>query len=105
MKKLFFLLGCLLVLSSSPAWAQAETDIVVVRIDIPQRRMIITRGEKQSEVVMLDLEFGVNKTPVSINEAYYRLVKKLAQEGYVVQQRLEGGEESSILLFVKAPKP
>jgi hypothetical protein len=104
MKRLVFILSCLLVLGSSPAWAQAETDIVVVRMDFALRRMIITRGESQSEVVKLDLDFGVNKGPVSVNETYYRLVKKLAQEGYVFQQRLDGSVEAPTLLFVKAPQ-
>jgi hypothetical protein len=105
MKKLLFLLGCLLVLGNLPAWAQAETDIVVVRIDIGLRRMILTRGEGQSEVMPFNVRFGVDKGAVDINEAYYRLVKKLGQEGYVMQQRLDGGDSSSTLLFVKAPKP
>jgi hypothetical protein len=52
-----------------------------------------------------NVRFGVDKGAVDINEAYYRLVKKLGQEGYVLQQRLDGGDSSSTLLFVKARKP
>ncbi|SMC00703.1 hypothetical protein SAMN00120144_3083 [Hymenobacter roseosalivarius DSM 11622] len=105
MKKLFFLVSCLLVLGSSPAWAWAETDIVVVRVDLGLRRIIITRGENQSELMKIDVRGFPEKTAVHLNEAYYSLIKKLGQEGYVVQQRLADGEGSTTLLFVKATAP
>jgi hypothetical protein len=106
MKRLVFLWGCLLGLVSSPVLAQTVPDMIVVRIVTPVHRIVITRGEGRSEVLKMDVHRNIEKGLIDINEAYYRLLKQLAQEGYVLQQQLGGGESSSTLLFVKsAPKP
>jgi hypothetical protein len=101
MKKLFYMLGCLLVLSSSPVLAQTEPEIAVVRIDFSNRQVIITRGEGKSEVTDFTLSMGLKKRSIEGNELYYRTIKRLQQEGYTLQQRLD---DSTTLLFIKAPK-
>lgn len=105
MKKLFYIMGCLLVLSSSPVLAQSNPEIAVVRIDIGARRVVITRGEGKSEVTSFTVRLGMEKSAADVNDVYYTTIKRLQQEGYVLQQRLDASETSTTLLFVKAPKP
>ncbi|RPD45828.1 hypothetical protein DNI29_16900 [Hymenobacter sediminis] len=106
MKKLSYVVGFLLLLSSSPVLAQGEPEIAVVRIDVYAAKVIITRGEGKSEVTDLSLSnFAVEKRAVQVNEVYYATLKKLQQEGYVLKERLNASESASTLLFVKAPKP
>ena len=108
MKKLFFVVGCLLVLGSSPVFAQQEPDIVIVRIyDLrySSGQIVITRGEGKSEIV--PLENGVSdKKVIKASETYHRVIKQLYQEGYVMQGIVKNGEGYSYttVLFVKAPK-
>jgi hypothetical protein len=105
MKKLFYIVSCLLMLSSSPVLAQSEPEMAVVRIDIGARRVIITRGEGKSEVSTITVRMGAEKSAVDVNEVYYATIKKLQQGGYELKERLNSGEASTTLLFIKAPKP
>lgn len=104
MKKLVYVVGCLLVLSSSPAWAQTEPEMAIVRIDFASRRVVITREEGKSEVKAFSLRMGLEKTPVDVNEVYYSTIRKLTQEGYELKERLDSSESATTLLFVRKPK-
>ncbi|TGE23510.1 hypothetical protein [Hymenobacter metallicola] len=107
MKKLFFLLSCLLVLGSAPAWAQtSEPDIVVVRVsEMPGgSRLVVTRGEGKSTTVDITNGYG-NKVMVEASETYYRVVAGLYKEGYVLAGVLKSGDVYSTILFTKLSKP
>jgi hypothetical protein len=109
MKKLFFLVSCLLVLGSSPAWAQAGSPVVVVRIveTVGKVRIAIARGDSKPELVEFDGGFtGKDANQVAVN--YQQVMAKLYAEGYVLQGTISGVGDANIsrsLLFVKAPKP
>ncbi|WP_045689423.1 hypothetical protein [Hymenobacter sp. AT01-02] len=105
MKKLFFMMGCLLVLGSSPVWAQGEPEMAVVRIDFGARKVVITRGEGKSEVTDFSIRMGLEKSALDATELYYATFKKLQQEGYELKERLTASESAPTFLFVKAPKP
>lgn len=105
MKKLFFLLSCLLVLGSIPTLAQGEPDMAIVQIDFNTRKVVITRAEGKSEVTDFSLRQGFEKRVVDSNELYYATIKRLQQEGYTLKEVLNSGGSSSVFLFVKTPKP
>lgn len=105
MKKLFCVVGCLIMLGSVPVFAQTGPEMAIVRIDLGSRRVIITREEGKSEVTSFSLRMGLEKTPVDVTEVYYTTIKKMLQEGYELKERLDASETASTLLFVKAPKP
>jgi hypothetical protein len=107
MKKLLVVLGFVLFVGGGSAWAQAASaDIVVVRtVEVPgNHSMVVTRGEDKSEFIAFT--GGVSeKNTVAASEAYYRIVKQLYQEGYLLQGVLKAGDAVSTMLFVRAPKP
>ncbi|GAB3244807.1 hypothetical protein GCM10027346_42800 [Hymenobacter seoulensis] len=105
MKKLFYVLGFLLLCSTCPVLAQTEPDIVVVHINTAARKVAITRGEGKTEITEFRTRFGSDKYLSDVNEAYYTTIKKLLGEGYVLQERLDSVPTASTLLFVRAPKP
>jgi len=103
MKKLFFVLGFVLVVGSGSALAQAAPDIVIVRL-YDSGELLITRGEGKSEVVPAASGIG-KKYAIGSSEAYYRVVKQLYAEGYVLQGALPTVTSNNMVLFVRAPKP
>ncbi|MBO3273211.1 hypothetical protein [Hymenobacter defluvii] len=114
MKKLFFLVGCLLVLGSAPVQAAEDPALVVVRI-VESRgsvNLYIARGAAEAEHIEFDTGFrdkAAGQTAVS----YQRELAKLYAQGYVLQSTLsnhgrtdpEFSQTVSTLIFVKAPKP
>ncbi|UOQ70961.1 hypothetical protein [Hymenobacter cellulosilyticus] len=107
MKKLFFLLSCLLVLGSAPAWAQtSEPDIVVVRTSeqMGSSRIVVTRGKGKSTAVELPNGYS-EKSMIATSEKYFELVSGLYREGYVLQSTMSNQEHYTTLLFVKPTKP
>lgn len=109
MKKLLFTTNLLLLLGSSPVYAQQEPEIITLRIFDPRvgnGQIVVTRGEGKSEI--LPLENGVSdKKVIRASETCHRLLKQLYQGGYVMQGIVKNGEDYSYttVLFVKAPKP
>ncbi|GAA4368119.1 hypothetical protein GCM10023185_40580 [Hymenobacter saemangeumensis] len=108
MKKLILLGACLLAFTGCPAQTVgvAEPDIVVVRIDDgignTNTDITITRGENKTEYLTFKPSHGEKGLRVS-GQAYYKLIYKLYQEGYVLQSTFTGLTGSSAtLLFVKA---
>ncbi|SNC66221.1 hypothetical protein SAMN06265337_1538 [Hymenobacter gelipurpurascens] len=109
MKKLFYIVGCLVVLSSSPVLAVAEDPaVVVVRIYESRVTVEVTvvRGTGQPEFY----KFGSGsrqKDLVAAATGYQEVIAKLYAQGYILQESLEGiqGESSNLhtLIFVKAP--
>lgn len=114
MRKLVFLIGCLLVLATCPAWAQAEPQVIVVRTveTVTKVRLIIARGSGEPEV--MEFENGsLDKRAIPAAVGYQRVIATLYAQGYVLQSTVggsgKGGMDNtatySTLIFVKAPKP
>jgi hypothetical protein len=112
MKKLFFLVGCLLVLSSTPA--VADDSVVVVRI-VESRGAVdlyIARGAAEAEHVEFAAGFG-ERAVAQTAIRYQRELAKLYAQGYVLQSTLSdhGRKDAdftqsvSTLIFVKALRP
>ncbi|TGE29717.1 hypothetical protein [Hymenobacter metallicola] len=111
MKKLFFLLSCLLVLGSAPVWAQtSEPPMIVVRVteDTDLVRLVIERGTGKQE----ELEFRSGYTRKDNQVAakgYFDFLNKLYQQGYILQASIVGVpsqiSNSTTLVFVKPSKP
>ena len=109
MKNLLLLFACLLALAS-PLRTQADPpDIVVVRIQDYgiNAKIFITKGEGNTEEVKVDIK-GINyeKGTASVNEGYCKVLAKLYQEGYVLQNSsvisTQNGVGTVIYVFVKA---
>ncbi|RPD45829.1 hypothetical protein DNI29_16905 [Hymenobacter sediminis] len=111
MKKLFFMLGCLLVLSSYPVMAVADDPAVVVVRIFESRAILeftVVRGTGQPEYYKF--ESGIStKDMAAAGTGYQEVLSKLYAQGYVLQQSLEGMQSESwklhTLIFIKAPKP
>jgi hypothetical protein len=88
MKKIFLLSACLWALAGS-AQAQAEPPaIVVVRVrDYKTSATIfITRGEGKTEKIEIDGKLlSLDKSMTAVSEGYYKVINKLYQEGYILQ--------------------
>ena len=87
MKKLLLLCACLLALASPlRALADPPADIVVVRIyDYDNYvKIITTKGEGDTEKIETK-SMNYDKGAISVNEAYYKVLKKFYQEGYILQ--------------------
>ena len=110
MKKLFYVLGCLLILSSSPVLAIAEDPaIVVVRVyEGSYLEITIARGTETPEYLKFDAGYS-KKAMAATARGYQDVVSKLYAQGYVLQQSIEGprnmNSSSSTLIFVKSPRP
>jgi hypothetical protein len=104
MKKLFLLVGCLLVLGSSPVFAVVAEDpsVVLVRAWETGLKPTITivRGGSAPEVTKVkNGDFLV---------AYQQVIANLYAQGYVLQSSIgtsDGPIGVSTLIFVKPAKP
>ena len=111
MKKLLYLLTCLLVLSSFPILAVAAgPTVVVVRTFESQSsiRVCISRGAATPEIV--EFPGGDDERKSASSAVGYQLViAKLYAQGYVLQSTFAGATygstTSNTLVFVKATKP
>jgi hypothetical protein len=111
MKKLFLLVGCLLLLNSSPMMAAIDDPAVVV-VRVSERSggiyIAISKGEGPAETVQFDN--GANEKYLTrAADGYQKVIAKLYAQGYVLQSTVQGYQEDtksySTLVFVKAPKP
>ena len=112
MKKLLMVLGCLLVLGSTPV--RADDAVVVVRI-VESRGSVdlyIARGAAEAEHVAFDAGFR-DKAAGQTAVRYQQELAKLYAQGYVLQSTLSDhgrkdadfSQSVSTLIFVKASKP
>ncbi|WBO86080.1 hypothetical protein [Hymenobacter yonginensis] len=116
MKKLFYIVGCLLVLGSSPAFAVADDPaVIIVRVheSLKGAHLVIERGAEKPEVI--DFVAGNSASEnASAAKGYHSVISKLYQQGYVLQSTitgasLQGGTSAatyslSTLVFIKGPK-
>ncbi|UOR07416.1 hypothetical protein MUN82_10025 [Hymenobacter aerilatus] len=108
MKKLFFMVGCLLVLGSSPVLAQAVApQVIIVRVEERQGSVFlsIARGSKEPEET--EFQGGAGDDRISAAAVHYqKVIAKLYQEGYSMQGMIPGQDRSGVstLIFVKGPK-
>lgn len=112
MKKLFFLLSCLLALGSTPVWAQTTPEVVVVRVveDISEIRLMVARNGGPENLIKL--RAGDNEKDMrSASMGVQKIVQQLYQEGYTLQSTFGGGNagsgasqySASTLIFIKKP--
>lgn len=103
MKKLFYIMSCLLVLSSSPVIALAdEPSVVLVRT--------FERGVKPTITIVR--ETGEPELIKARSQdylvTYRKVIADLYAQGYVLQGTLsvgEGGAHGDMLVFAKLAKP
>jgi hypothetical protein len=112
MKKLFFMVSCLVVLGSSLVSAQALKEPAVITVNVHEYgvRLYITtaNGGEVAEPQML-MAGKKQSFAQLVAQEYQKLLNDYAQRGYVLQGiipgKQSGDESSSTLLFVKFPKP
>jgi len=114
MEKIFFLLGCLLVLGSASVRAQTTPEVVVVRVveDLSEIRLLVARNGGPENLIKF--RAGNNEKDMrSAGVGVQKVIQQLYQEGYSLQSTFGGGNagagtyqySASTLIFVKAPKP
>jgi hypothetical protein len=110
MKKTFFMLGCLLVLGSTPVLAQGKPEVVTVRIEEQGFYLYIYTARSGSErVETQELETAKKERPGSlIVRAYQQVMSTYLDQGYTLQSQFTNrfGAENSIntFIFVKPSK-
>jgi hypothetical protein len=106
MKKLVFLIVCLLTLGLHPiASDAANPDIVVVRIHESETmvRVVISHGEGKDEVVEFPTGALEKRLTASAN-GYHKMLSKLYQEGYSLKSTFSASGinvTSTTLIFAK----
>ena len=111
MKKVFFVLGCLLLLSSAPVWAQGKADVVTVRVEEQGYYLYIYTARSGSAVVETqELQTAKRERPgVLITRTYQQVMTTYLDQGYTLQSLIANkpGAENAVntFIFVKAPKP
>lgn len=102
MKKLLFVLSCLLVLDSAPVLAhKLEPEVVVVRVvEFNGRiKVSISRGSKEESI---ELELGQSEKKMRATASgYQKLIQQLYQEGFHLQSTFTTNASTSTLIFVK----
>jgi len=106
MKKLFLLLGCLLVLGSAPAWAQTTPQVVTVQVEETGVVLYITTAEGTAPAQTQRLYTQKRQDFRALAaEQYQQLLTTYYQKGYVLQHivsgRRDGSSSTSTLLFIK----
>ncbi|TGD82500.1 hypothetical protein [Hymenobacter wooponensis] len=104
MKKILCIVGCLLVLGSSPVLAVAEEpSVVLVRTyenGIGKPQIVIVRDTGAPEVMRVKYEDYL--------VTYRKVIADLYAQGYTLQSSMAVGEKGPYLgtmIFVKAAKP
>ncbi|TGE04776.1 hypothetical protein [Hymenobacter fodinae] len=112
MKKLFYMVGCLLVLSSSPVMAVVgDPAVVVVRVSEHAGGISIAISKGAGPAEMARFDNGDNdKYLTRAADGYQKVIANLYAQGYVLQSTVQGYQDPSIksystLIFIKAPKP
>lgn len=103
------------MLSSSQAFAQAKSDVIVVRMLEREKsiRLAISRGDAPVELIEIE-NGGSDKNFSAGAKGLQQVLAKLYAEGYVVQSSLAGapligfstqGAQINTLILAKTPKP
>ena len=109
MKKLFFLASCLLVLSSSPTWAQKAPEVITVRIEEYSSSVDITTATSGAAPSWQRIKFRAQEDDDKrITEEYEKVMNTYYQRGFVIQAVIPGLSDSekktTTLIFVKSAK-
>jgi peptide methionine sulfoxide reductase MsrA len=103
MKKLFYIVGCLLVLSSSPILAVVEDpSVVLVRTYERGLKPEITIVRETGKPEVIKVRFQDYLT------TYRKVIADLYAQGYVIQSSTslgDGGIHYDTLIFAKIAKP
>lgn len=111
MKKLFFLLGCLLLLSGSSVLAQEKAEVVTVRVEEQGYYLYVYTARSGSEQVeRQELQTAKKEQPGALIVRTYQLVMTTyLNQGYTLQSLLTNrfGADNAIntFIFVRSPKP
>jgi len=117
MKKIFFLLGCLVVLGSSSGQARAvntaNAQVLVVRLVETgfNNYVLIANGREKPEQIYVEAAKRQSADEAAV-AGYQRVIARLYQQGDVLQPTLSALQEpglpdayrSSTLIFVKVSK-
>lgn len=103
MKKLFFVLSGALMLGSTAVLVEDPSVVIVRASDLSGRgRIIVLRGAATPE------ETVECPSASALTLGYQKVILKLYNEGYVLQQTLSSSNDqftAHTLIFVKTPKP
>lgn len=108
MKKLFFVIGCLLVLRVSPVLAQEAPAVVTAQLGQDNGRLSVSVATGSAPVQTRKFAPAKNQTYAQmVAEQSQKLVSTYLEQGYVLQGIIPGGQlgngnSSSTLIFVKA---
>lgn len=107
MKKLFLVVGCLLVLSASPVLAEDAPSVVTVRVDEYGVRLSISVSTGSAPAQTQEFVAAKKQTySQMVAQQYQKLVSTYTEQGYVLRGIIPGeqynGSSSSTLVFVKA---
>ncbi|TGE04777.1 hypothetical protein [Hymenobacter fodinae] len=106
MKRLFYLMGCLLILSSSPMMAQGDQpNVVVVRAIESNLNLIIITARGGATHAREELKFAGKNYSEQVTAKYQQLIDSYLQQGFVLQSMTSQAYANSTFVFVKAPKP
>lgn len=108
MKKLFYLMGCLLLLSSSSVLAQGDQpSVIVVRTVEAVNKFYIYTAKGAEKAEMQELKFKFGDTYEQATAQYQKIIATYIAQGYVLQNTtaLNHSTPANMFIFVKAPKP
>ena len=108
MKKLFLTTSCLVVLGSSPVWAQADKPSTIVVRTIEYGRVLTVytaHGGDQAEKQEFKFKLGVGYEEITAK--YQQLIASYVDQGYGLQSMTssDGSTRLNTFIFVKLPKP
>jgi hypothetical protein len=106
MKKLFYMMGCLLVLSSSPVWAQGDQpNVVVVRTSESNLKLFILTARGGEKAEREEFKYSTKDYYEQVLAKYQQLIASYLDKGYVLHSMTSPVFGSNTFVFVKGPKP
>ncbi|QJX48279.1 hypothetical protein HMJ29_15625 [Hymenobacter taeanensis] len=107
MKKLFYMVGCWLVLSSSSALAQGEQPrVIVVRTVESVNKFYIYTSRGEEKAARQEFKFKFGDTYEQATPQYQKIIATYIEQGYVLQSStaLDKTNPNNMFIFIKAPK-
>ncbi|OUJ68038.1 hypothetical protein [Hymenobacter crusticola] len=109
MNKLFFIASCLLVLSSSPTWAQQAPEVVTVRIKETANYVDLTTATDGKAADWRRIKFTAKEDDDERTaEEVEKVVNTYYQQGFTIQAVVPGyidaSTKTTTLIFVKPAK-
>ncbi|RPD45827.1 hypothetical protein DNI29_16895 [Hymenobacter sediminis] len=106
MKKLFCVMGCLVLLNNSPAWAQGDKpSVIVVRTSESNLKLFITTARGEDKPVMEEFKFTYKEYSEQVTAKYQQLIASYLEQGFVLQSMASAPYPGHTFIFIKAPRP